>query len=145
MFYFSLICYAIIEDGQKDCVANTAGRLEKGSAFTGFKYALVSYIPTAAFVILQMLLMLLSKPEQLGFLKLIFAVIIRFFFMGTYLGFSIFLTSSPQSTAMSAFICDNYIFHTMLLVLMPLVCGLAYYLAFNGKVHVDTSEKKKKK
>ena len=31
LFYFSLVSYAIIEDGQKDCISYKAGRLENGS------------------------------------------------------------------------------------------------------------------
>ena len=57
LFFFSLVCYAVIEDGQKDCVSVKAGRMT-GNAFSGFVYTFVMYIPTIIIVVTQMLLFL---------------------------------------------------------------------------------------
>ncbi len=44
----------------------------------------------------------------------------------------------------NAEIAKNPIFYVMCLVLMPVICGISYALAYNGKIHVNTESKKKK-
>ncbi len=153
LFFFSLVCYAVIEDGQKDFVSVNAGRMT-GNAFSGFVYSFVMYIPTIIVVVTQMLLFLCTNKEALAGLKAAFAIIIRFFLMGMYLGFDTGLAARTQDpithkmvSAASEnvlYICDNYILFAMLLVLFPVVCGVSYYLAFKGKIHVNTQVKNRK-
>ena len=74
--------------------------------------------------------------------------------MGMYLGIDTGLaqrTSDPVTHEMISgapdwllYMSENSIIFAIFLVLMPLVCGISYYLAFKGKVHVDTTVKKKK-
>lgn len=154
LFYFSLVCYAVIEDGQKDYISHTAGRIN-GKWYTGFIYALYSYIPTIVIVFVQVVLQLLTNPDKLMGIKSILTFIIRFFLMGMYLGFDTGfvpripdeITQQMVSTAPEwlVFMSDKYLIFACFLLLTPIVCGVTYYFAFNGKVHVDTSVKSKKK
>ncbi len=153
LFYFALICYAIIEDGQKDGIAAKAGRAE-GKACIGFVYALTSYLPTIVLVLVQMCLFLFGSSGDITGVKAVLAIIIRFFLMGMYLGFDTGLAgryedpvthnmvTDADSTLL--FICDNYILFASFLVLVPVVCGICYKFAFDGKIHVNTEEKKRK-
>ena len=86
LFYFSLVCYAIIEDGQKDFVSHSAGRIS-GNPLSGLVYALVSYIPTIIIVAIQVILNLATDATALSGIKSILTFVIRFFLMGMYLGF----------------------------------------------------------
>jgi len=153
LFYFSLICYAVIEDGQKDCISHNAGRI-KGNALTGFVYSIIAYIPTIIIVLLQSLLHLLTESTVLTGLKSILTFIIRFFLMGMYLGIDTGLVqrtydsvnqTSVIVTGSNAlvFLSDNYLIFVICLVFLPLVAGVSYKLAFKGKVHVNTAPKKK--
>lgn len=153
LFYFALICYAVIEDGQKDGISAKAGRAE-GKNYTGLVYSVVFYLPTIILVLLQMCLFLFGSVEAITGVKAVLAIIIRFFLMGMYLGFDTGLAGrfeDPVTHNMVTdanetllFICDNYILFACLLVLVPAVCGICYKLAFEGKIHVNTEEKKKK-
>lgn len=153
LFYFSLVCYAVIEDGQKDCISHNAGRIN-GNALTGFVYSIISYIPTIIIVLLQCLLHLFTDSTVLTGLKSILTFIIRFFLMGMYLGIDTGLVqrtydsvnqTSVIVTGSNAlvFLSDNYLIFVICLVFLPLVAGVSYNLAFKGKVHVNTSPKKK--
>ncbi len=152
LFYLSLVSYATVEDGQKDFVSQKAGRLQ-GSAFTGFKYALISYIPTIFIVAFYCIIKLSTKSEMLSALKNILNIIIRFFLMGSYLGIDVGLTGYGYDTATQSmvsdaptvvrFISDNGIFFVICLIVMPLICGFAYNLAFNGKISINTHKKEK--
>lgn len=153
LFYFSLVCYAVIEDGQKDCISHNAGRI-KGNALTGFVYSIIAYIPTIIIVLLQSLLHLLTESTVLTGLKSILTFIIRFFLMGMYLGIDTGLVqrtydsvnqTSVIVTGSNAlvFLSDNYLIFVICLVFLPLVAGVSYKLAFKGKVHVNTAPKKK--
>lgn len=154
LFYFSLVCYAVIEDGQKDCVSHNAGRLE-GNKMTGLIYTLVSYIPTILVVALQVVLQFATSPVQLQGLKSILTFLIRFFFMGMYLGFDAGIVQRTydhvtQSSVVikgsdaMVFMSDKYLIFAVCLIFLPLVSGVAYNLAFSGKVHVNTAPKEKK-
>ncbi|MBE6681810.1 MAG: hypothetical protein E7600_05975 [Ruminococcaceae bacterium] len=154
LFYFSLVGYAVIEDGQKDCVSHNAGRIN-GSPMTGFVYSLVSYIPTIIVVLIQVILQFVTSPAQLQGLKSVLTFIIRFFLMGMYLGFDSGLVwrgydKVTQSSVVLkgsdalVFMSDKYLIFAICLVFLPLVSGIVYYLAFNGKVHVNTAPKEKK-
>lgn len=154
LFYFSLVAYAVIEDGQKDCVSHTAGRIE-GNAFTGLLYSLISYIPTVLIVAFQVILHLSTDINALNGLKSILTFMIRFFLMGMYLGFDTGLvqrgydSASQSSVVLSGsdalvFMSDNYLIFAVCLVFLPVVAGVSYYLAFNGKIHVNTAPKNKK-
>jgi len=153
LFYFSLVAYAIIEDGQKDYLAVKSGRLS-GNACSGLVYSLVAYLPTVIIVLFQMILTLTTSDAVLSGLKSILNVLIRFFLMGMYLGFDTGLAGRTEdpvthqmvSTASKSiqFMSDNFIIFAIMLVLVPIVCGLTYYLAYNGKVHVNTEVKNKK-
>ncbi len=150
LFYFSLIAYAVIEDGQKDHVSFAAGRLD-GKVYTGFLYALVSYLPTIIIVLVNVAVSLFTNAFAL---RDILKIVVRFFLMGMYLGIDTGLaqrTSDPITHEMVSgapewllFMSENSLIFAILLVLMPLVCGVCYYLAFKGKIHVDTTVKKKK-
>ena len=153
LFYFSLVSYAIIEDGQKDCISHTAGRIE-GKSYTGFVYALVSYIPTLVVVIIEVILRLCTAGNTLTTLKDLLGLLIRFGFMGMYLGFDSGLVQrapDPETLQMNiikgsdalVFMSDNYLIFAICLVFLPFVAGLCYNLAFKGLVHVDTSVKNK--
>lgn len=63
--------------------------------------------------------------------------------MGMYLGIDVKLRADGAG-AFSGFISENGIFYVMCLVLMPVICGISYALAYNGKIHVNTESKKKK-
>ena len=154
LFYFSLVAYAVIEDGQKDHVSHTAGRI-CGNKFSGLVYALVSYIPTIVVVLLQVVLQLCTGVTSLLGLKSILTFIIRFFFMGMYLGFDTGLVQrgydSVNQTSVVlkgsdflVFMSDSYIIFAVCLIFLPVVAGVCYYLAFSGKVHVNTAPKNKK-
>ncbi|MBP3580021.1 MAG: hypothetical protein J6K12_02110 [Clostridia bacterium] len=153
LFFFSLVCYAVIEDGQKDCVSVKAGRMT-GNAFSGFVYTFVMYIPTIIIVVTQMLLFLCTGKEVLTALKAVLAIIIRVFLMGMYLGFENGLmdrqydkvTETMVSNASEAvqFFCNNYMIFAVFLIIFPVVCGISYYLAYKGKIHVDTQVKNRK-
>lgn len=155
LFYFSLVCYAVIEDGQKDCVSHSAGRI-RGSALTGVVYSIVSYIPTIVIVSLQILISLLSEPTSFSAIKSIFTFLIRFFLMGMYLGFDTGLVQRAYDSVNQVsvvvkgsqtlvFMSDNYLIFGICLVLLPIIAGVSYCLAFKGKVHVNTAPKNKKK
>ena len=73
LFYFSLVAYAVIEDGQKDYVSVTAGRLE-GNAYTGLVYGLVSYIPTILVVVINSLFCMFSSPEAFTTVKSVLGI-----------------------------------------------------------------------
>lgn len=142
LFYFSLVTYAVIEDGQKECIAAKAGKCEV-SVYTGFLYALFSYIPTIIITVVYMI-MRLSEPNGLiTGAKAVLNIIIRFFLMGMYLGIDVKLRAGGSGTFLS-FISENGIFYVICLVLMPLICGIAYALAYKGIIHVNTEPKKKK-
>ena len=154
LFYFSLVCYAIIEDGQKDFISHNAGRI-CGSGMTGFVYAVASYIPTIVIVILQVLLCTLTKATEFLGLKSILTFVIRFFLMGMYLGIDTGLVQRGYDSVnqTSVVLCDskilvymsdNYLIFALCLVLFPIVAGVSYNLAFKGKVHVNTAPKNKK-
>ncbi len=154
LFYFSLVCYAVIEDGQKDYVSHTAGRIT-GKGSTGFIYALVSYIPTIIVVAVQVILHLLTDVVTLSGIKTILTFIIRFFLMGMYLGVDTGLVQrgydsvNQMSVVLKGsdalvFMSDNYLIFAVCLLFLPLIAGLSYYLAFKGKVHVNTAPKNKK-
>lgn len=142
LFYFSLITYAVIEDGQKEYISVKAGRCEF-SVFTGFLYALVSYIPTIILTVVYMIMRLSSPDSIITGAKAVLNIIIRFFLMGMYLGIDVKLRADGAG-AFSGFISENGIFYVMCLVLMPVICGISYALAYNGKIHVNTESKKKK-
>lgn len=154
LFYFSLVCYAVIEDGQKDYVSVSAGRME-GNALVGFVYAILSYIPTILIVLVQVALQLFTGVASLLGLKGVLTVIIRFFLMGMYLGFDTGLVQRGydeinqtsvviKGSDALVFMSDNYLIFAILLVLLPLVAGISYNLAFKGKIHVNTAPKNKK-
>ena len=153
LFYFSLVCYAVIEDGQKDHLAVKSGRAV-GNPYTGFLYSAVSYIPTIILVLFQMILFLMTQNSSITGLKAVLAFVIRFFLMGMYLGIDTGLAgryydSASQSMKSDAnptllFMSDNYIIFSIFLVLLPLICGFAYMLAYKGKIHVNTEVKSKK-
>jgi len=152
LFYLSLVSYAAVEDGQKDCISHNAGRLQ-GSALTGFGYAFISYIPTIAITVISCILRIFLPSASLVAVKNILNIIIRFFLMGTYLGIDVGLTgytydANTQSMVSDAsvfvrYICDNGILFVVLLFVMPVVCGIAYKLAFNGKISINTHKKQK--
>ncbi len=154
LFYFSLITYAVIEDGQKDCVSYKAGRLEDASAYTGLKYSLVSYIPTIVISVVTSALLLFTNNNALQGLKAILHALVRSLFMGMYLGFDTGIAQRSQdpdtnqmvssASETAQFFCDNNLIFVICLIFTPLVCGIAYMLAFKGIVHVNTSEKKSK-
>lgn len=154
LFYFSLVCYAIIEDGQKDHISHTAGRIS-GKPLSGFVYALVSYLPTILIVLLQVVLNLLTDPLSLTGLKSVLAFIVRFFLMGMYLGFDTGLVQRGYDSVnqMSVvikgsdflvFMSDNYLIFAFCLIFLPIVAGVSYHLAFKGRLHVNTAPKNKK-
>lgn len=154
LFYFSLVCYAIIDDGQKDCVSYSAGRLDNAKATDGFVYALISYLPTIVIVVINVLLNLFTLSFES--LKGILGIVIRFFLMGMYLGFDTGLVvrqANPNNNFQMEitsgesfkFLSDNYLIFAICLVFLPVVCGICYNLAFRGKLHVDTTPKEKKK
>lgn len=152
LFYLSLVSYAAVEDGQKDCISHNAGRLQ-GSALTGFGYAFISYIPTIAITVISCILRIVLPSTSLVAVKNILNIIIRFFLMGTYLGIDVGLTgytydATTQSMVSDAsvfvrYICDNGILFVVLLFVMPVVCGMAYKLAFKGKISINTQKKQK--
>lgn len=155
LFYFSLVCYAVIEDGQKDCISLRAGRIPKKS-YTGLLYSLVSYVPTIVVVVFMALLNLLTSQGSFAGLKSILTVVIRFFLMGMYLGFDTGLVVREYDTVSQSsvvtrgagaleFMSDNYLIFAICLIFLPLVAGICYDLALKGKVHVNTATKKKSK
>ncbi len=152
LFYFSLVCYAVIEDGQRDHISHSAGRLN-GRGYTGLVYGLISYIPTILIVVLNCVFRLLHIAS--GFTDVLEALFIRVFLMGMYLGFDTGL--APRQYDASAqemiklsdnkfmyFLSDHGLIFAICLVIFPIVCGLTYYLAFKGILHVDTTPKKEK-
>ena len=154
LFYFSLVCYAVIEDGQKDCISHKAGRMV-GNPASGLVYSLVSYIPTVVIVIAQCLLNLFTDYNVLAGLKSIINVVIRFFLMGMYLGVDTGLVQrtydSVNQTSVIVkgsdflvFMSDNYLVFSVCLIFLPVVAGITYKLAFDGKIHVNTAPKKGK-
>lgn len=154
LFYFSLVCYTVIEDGQKDYISHSAGRIN-GNASSGFVYALTSYIPTIIIVAIQVVLNLTTDSSVLTGVKSILSFLIRFFLMGMYLGFDTGLVQrgydSVNQTSVilkgsdtMVFLSNNYLFFAICLVFLPVVAGITYNLAFKGKIHVDTTPKKKK-
>jgi len=154
LFYFSLVCYAVIEDGQKDFVSHSAGRIA-GKGYTGFVYALASYIPTIIIVAVQVILHLVTDVATLSGVKTILTFIIRFFLMGMYLGIDTGLVQrgydsvNQMSVVLKGsdalvFMSDNYLIFAFCLLFLPLVAGVSYHLAFKGKVHVNTAPKNKK-
>ena len=154
LFYFSLVSYAVIEDGQKDHISHIAGRII-GNKATGFVYGVVTYIPTLVVVLLQVILQLLTDVSALTGIKTVLTFIIRFFLMGMYLGVdtglvqrgydSINQTSVViKGSDLLVFMSDKYLIFAVCLIFLPLVVGISYNLAFNGKVHVNTTPKKKK-
>lgn len=152
LFYLSLVSYAAVEDGQKDCISHNAGRLQ-GSALTGFGYALISYIPTIVITVISCILRVVLPSASLVAVKNILNIVIRFFLMGTYLGIDVGLTgytydATTQSMVSDAsvfvrYISDNGILFVVLLFVMPVVCGMAYKLAFKGKISINTQKKQK--
>ncbi len=154
LFYFSLVSYAIIEDGQKDGVSAKAGRIQ-GNKFTGLKYALVSYMPTMIIVLVNCVLRLLTSNTSLLALKNILNIVIRFFLMGMYLGLDAGLTQYNYDPVMQIqvsnapewirFLSDNGITFLIFTIFMPIVVWIIYALAFDGKLHVNTAPKEKKK
>lgn len=152
LFYFSLVSYAAVEDGQKDFVSAQAGRLE-GSPLTGFKYALFSYIPTIIIAFLNCILHFLIPDALSNTFVSILNLIIRFFLMGMYLGIDSGLTNYTVDTVTNQrissapewirFLSDNGLIFLICLILMPVVCGIAYSLAYKGKIHINTVKKKK--
>lgn len=152
-FYFSLVCYAVIEDGQKDSVSYKAGRLENASSSDGFKYAILAYIPTIVIVLVNVLLNLFASSFDV--IKSLLGILIRFFLMGMYLGFDTGLvvrSANPETFQMEIvageqfkFLSDNYLVFAICLVFLPVISGVCYKLAFDGKIHVDTKPKEKKK
>lgn len=154
LFYFSLVCYAVIEDGQKDYVSCSAGRIE-GKWYSGFVYALTSYIPTILIVAVQTVLHLVTDVSALTAIKAILGFIIRFFLMGMYLGFDTGLVHRGYDSVnqvkavikgsdVLVFMSDNYLIFAVCLVFLPVVAGISYYLSFKGKIHVNTAPKSKK-
>ena len=157
LFYFSLVCYAVIEDGQKDHISSVAGRL-KGNPYSGFVYALISYFPTIIILLVTVILSFVVDPfvpsagsTVLGILN----TVIRFFLMGMYLGFDTGLVirqPNPETGGNMVvsgseglvFLSDHCLIFAICLILLPLICGTTYYLAFKGKIHVDTAVKQKK-
>lgn len=154
LFYFSLVCYAVIEDGQKDCISHTAGRIS-GNAMSGLIYAVISYIPTILIVALQVILHLLTSISSLTGIKSILTFIIRFFLMGMYLGFDTGLVQRGydsinqmsvvlKGSDFMVFLSNNYLIFAICLIFLPVVAGVSYNLAFKGKIHVNTAPKNKK-
>jgi len=152
LFYLSLVSYAVVEDGQKDFVSHSAGRIN-GKSTTGLKYSLISYIPTIALVCLYAILKLCTTGNMLSALKNILNIIIRFFLMGSFLGIDVGITgygydAATQSMVSAAsvvlrFISDNGIFFVICLFVVPVVSGLMYSLAFKGKININTHKKEK--
>lgn len=156
LFYFSLVCYAVIEDGQKDHISSSAGRL-KGNPLSGLYYTLIAYTPTIVVVLFSVILSFFVDPflpSAATTILDILKIIIRFFLMGMYLGFDtglVIRNTDPElgrnfvvSGEEFAFLSDHYLIFAICLVLLPLVSGTAYYLAYKGKIHVDTTVKEKK-
>ena len=149
LFYFSLVAYAVIEDGQRDYVSVTAGRLE-GNKYTGLVYGLVSYIPTIVVVVLNSLFCIFTSPESFTAVKSVLGVLLtKVFLMGMYWGFDagIILRNANGEVISGKFLesfSNNGLVFVVCLVFLPLVTGVCYYLAFKGKIHVNTQQKKKK-
>ncbi len=141
LFYYSLVCYAIVEDAQNDHISASSGR-KQGSAWTGFKYALVSYIPTIVFVIAFIIIMLTDYKAELTGFPFVLGLIIRIFFMGSYSGVHVYLY---ELDGVWRYMCNTGIFFGICLVVMPVVAGCAYALAYKGKIHINTAAKKMKK
>ena len=149
LFYFSLVAYAVIEDGQKDFVSISAGRTV-GNPFTGLIYGLVSYLPTIIVVVANTLICCFTSPDSFTAVKSILGVLLtKVFLMGTYWGFDagIILKGANSEVisgkALETFSDNGFVF-VVCLVFLPLVTGLAYYFAVKGKIHVNTEQKKKK-
>lgn len=156
LFYFSLVCYAVIEDGQKDFVSSSAGRLN-GNPLSGFYYALIAYIPTIVIVLSSVILSFAVDPFTPSVavtIRDLLNILIRFFLMGMYLGFDTGLVVRQYDLLTGKyailsgenllFLSDHYLIFAICLILIPLICGITYYLAFKGKIHVDTTQKEKK-
>ena len=149
LFYFSLVAYAVIEDGQKDFVSASAGRL-KGSPYTGLIYGLVSYVPTIIVVVANSILSIFTSPESFATVKSVLGVLLtKVFLMGTYWGFDagIILRDENRQVisgkALESF-SDHGLVFVVCLIFLPLVSGICYNLAYKGKIHVNTEQKKKK-
>lgn len=148
LFYFSLVAYAVIEDGQKDCISHNAGRLS-GNKYSGFIYGTVSYLPTIIIVVINAIINLCTKDDALTGLKSILGILFtRVFLMGNYWGFDLGIILRDaggnviSGKSLEAF-SDNGLVFVVCLIFLPIVSGLSYMLAFNGKLHVDTKVKEK--
>ena len=150
LFYFSLVAYAVIEDGQKDCISHNAGRIS-GNAGTGFVYAITSYLPTVVIVVLNSVISLCTDTDALSGLKSVLGVLFtRLFLMGTYWGLDAGIVLRDQNRNVISgksleFFSDNGLIFAVCLVFLPLVAGFSYYLAFKGIIHVDTTVKHKER
>ena len=136
LFYFSLIGAAINEDGAKDHLKISAGRMEP-DALLGFKYILISYIPTFLITILFVILNLFGLENSL---TQIMAILIRLFLSGMYQGLDRVIFASGDTLAKFSLYCFSFVIYQVISVV---VCGLFYYIGYKG-INLTSGKKKEK-
>ena len=125
LFYFALIGAAVNEDGLRDNVKVTHGRVEEDKLL-GFKYIAISYIPTLAVTVAYLIMKLCGLNND--FTTLINALI-RLFLSGMYLGLDRVIFAMGDT--LHAFSLNGWSFLIYQLFSI-VICGLFYILGLKG-------------
>ena len=152
LFYLSVVGFAILDDAQKDRITKQAGRGAGFSAWFGLQYTALAFLPTFLLTLGYSIYSFFSKTA--GALQTIWFVLVKYAFAGEILGIDVGWTAytydAVNQVRTSAaplavqFMSEHALFQLLFTVLVPLVLGLVYSLAFSGKISFNTTDSKKK-
>ncbi len=125
LFYFALVGAALNEDGLKDNIRASRESVAV-SAFTGFKYALISYVPT---LLITLVLAVLRTVGVRNSLISILVVVIRAFLSGMYLGLDTSIFGAGETVMTFSANGYSFLIYQMISIL---ACGVFYYIGFRG-------------
>lgn len=125
LFYFALVGAALNEDGVKDHLKVACDRA-KPDALCGFKYVLISYIPTLVITVLNIILNIFGVLDSL---RGILVIIIRMFTSGMFQCIDRFLFGSGDSFVSFSLYGYSFLVYQIISII---ICGLFYFLGLRG-------------
>lgn len=125
LFYFALMGAALNEDGTKDYL-RVKGNRARPDILCGFKYVLISYIPTLAITLLHVIL---RTAGVVNSLTDILNIIIRFLTSGMYLSLDRYFFASGDTFMPFSLYGYSFLIYQVFSII---VCGLFYYIGLCG-------------
>ena len=153
LFYLSVVGFAILDDAQKDKITFQAGRGEHLTSNTGFMYSFFAFFPSIVLTVAYSIFTFISQAPA-GAFKTVYFVLVKYILSGEILGIDVGLTKYTYdavnqvrtSTAPEyiLFLSDHAIFQIIFTLLVPIIFGIIYSLAFKGVISFNTTDTKRK-